>query len=111
MSGLALAGLGRRQAPAGACYNPVAGSAPGYCTRAARAIGVATAKENGFFDGIDTTVPGLFKALRKPEPAGGQVAAGRAALPPRLALALACSSRQCSQPGGLEEWEAAAAAL
>jgi LmbE family N-acetylglucosaminyl deacetylase len=28
------------------------------------------AKENSFFEGIDTTIPGLYRALRKPAPAG-----------------------------------------
>ena len=27
-------------------------------------------KENSFFDGIDTTIPGLFSAIRRPAPAG-----------------------------------------
>lgn len=30
----------------------------------------APAKETGFFDGIDTTLPGIYKALRKQAPAG-----------------------------------------
>jgi LmbE family N-acetylglucosaminyl deacetylase len=30
----------------------------------------APAKETSFFDGIDTTIPGLYRALRKPAPAG-----------------------------------------
>lgn len=32
----------------------------------------APAKETTFFDGIDTTVPGLYRALRKPAPAGAE---------------------------------------
>jgi LmbE family N-acetylglucosaminyl deacetylase len=30
----------------------------------------ATAKENSFFDGINTSIPGLFSAIRRPAPAG-----------------------------------------
>jgi hypothetical protein len=32
----------------------------------------APAKEKTFFDGIDTTLPGLYRALRKPAPAGAE---------------------------------------
>ena len=34
----------------------------------------APAKEQSFFDGIDITLPGLFKALKKPAPAGADAA-------------------------------------
>ena len=49
----------------------------------ARRIASSTrrAKEQSFFDGIDTTLPGLFKSLEKPAPAGGDAAL--AAIEPR----------------------------
>jgi LmbE family N-acetylglucosaminyl deacetylase len=51
-------------------YNPQAGPAPGYYKRTGTVLEGAAAKERDFFDGIDTTIPGLFRALRRPEPAG-----------------------------------------
>ncbi len=36
----------------------------------------APSKEGSFFDGIDTTIPGLYKTLRKPAPAGADAALG-----------------------------------
>src|SRR5262249_22835240 len=35
---------------------------------------VTPAKEKSFFDGLDTTIPGLFKTLRETAPAGGDAA-------------------------------------
>ena len=52
-------------------YGPVWG----YYLRVGSVIDVP-AKENSFFDGIDTSIPGLFKALRRPEPAGAAAALG-----------------------------------
>ena len=69
-SDVARLGLSFQRSQVSGRYNPAAGPAPGYYTRTASAIGGAAARESGFFDGIDTTVPGLFRALRKPEPAG-----------------------------------------
>jgi LmbE family N-acetylglucosaminyl deacetylase len=69
-SDFARLGLSFQRSQVSGRYNPVAGPAPGYYKRTASAVEGAPAKENGFFDGIDTTVPGMFRALRKPEPAG-----------------------------------------
>lgn len=69
-SDFARLGLSFQRSQVSGRYNPVAGPAPGYYKRTAAAVDGLPAKEGGFFDGIDTTVPGLFKALRKPEPAG-----------------------------------------
>jgi LmbE family N-acetylglucosaminyl deacetylase len=69
-SDFARLGLSFQRSQVSGRYNPAAGPAPGYYTRTAGAIQGAAAKEDGFFDGIDTTVPGLFKALRKPKLAG-----------------------------------------
>lgn len=52
-------------------YGPV----PGYYKRVGSVID-GPAREESFFDGIDTTIPGLFKALRRPEPAGAAAALG-----------------------------------
>ena len=46
----------------------VAGPSYGYYKRAGSVI-PAPEKETGFFDGIDITIPHLFRTLRKPEPA------------------------------------------
>ena len=50
-------------------YVPTPGPAVGYYKRLASVVD-APAKETGFFDGIDTSIPGIYKALRKAEPAG-----------------------------------------
>jgi LmbE family N-acetylglucosaminyl deacetylase len=47
----------------------------GYYKRMGSVLDVP-AKEDSFFQGIDTTIPGLFRALRKPEPAGASQALG-----------------------------------
>lgn len=48
--------------------------APAYFRRLAAvpelSVTPATVTESSFFEGIDTTVPGLFKAIRRPEPPG-----------------------------------------
>ncbi|MCU0256328.1 MAG: NEW3 domain-containing protein, partial [Vicinamibacterales bacterium] len=69
-SDFARLGLSFQRSQVSGRYNPVAGPAPGYYKRTAAAIEGLPAKESGFFDGLDTTIPGLFKALRRPEPAG-----------------------------------------
>jgi LmbE family N-acetylglucosaminyl deacetylase len=57
---------GRVAAPPGASF--------GYYKRLGAASSLSdigpTGKEASFFDGIDTTLPGLFKALGRPEPSG-----------------------------------------
>jgi LmbE family N-acetylglucosaminyl deacetylase len=52
-------------------YGPVWG----YYKRVGSVIDVP-AREDSFFQGIDTTIPGLFRALRKPEPPGAAQALG-----------------------------------
>ena len=52
-------------------YGPVWG----YYKRVGSVIEGA-AKEDSFFQGIDTSIPGLFKALRRPEPQGAAAALG-----------------------------------
>lgn len=69
-SDVARLGLSFQRSQTSGRYNPTAGPAPGYYKRTASAVEGAAAKESGFFDGIDTTIPGLFKALRRPEPPG-----------------------------------------
>ncbi len=68
-SNFARKGLSFQRSQTSGRYNPQSGPQPGYYTRVDSVIGGAV-KEESIFDGIDTTVPGLFKALRKPEPAG-----------------------------------------
>jgi LmbE family N-acetylglucosaminyl deacetylase len=50
-------------------YLPQAGPAPAYYKRV-ESVATSTERETGFFDGIDTSLPGIFRALRRPEPAG-----------------------------------------
>ncbi|PYR60552.1 MAG: GlcNAc-PI de-N-acetylase [Acidobacteria bacterium] len=54
----------------------VPGPSYGYYKRVGSVIEVP-AKEASFFDGIDTTITGLFKGLRKPEPSGARDVLGR----------------------------------
>jgi LmbE family N-acetylglucosaminyl deacetylase len=50
----------------------------------------APPKERSFFDGIDTTIPGLFKAIRRPAPAGA--AASLAAINTEIKAAISAFS-------------------
>ena len=68
-SNFARLGLSFQRSQVSGRYNPQAGPQVGYYTRVDSVVGGAE-KEASIFDGIDTTIPGLFKALRKPEPAG-----------------------------------------
>ncbi|MEO8522485.1 MAG: PIG-L family deacetylase, partial [Acidobacteriota bacterium] len=54
-------------------FFPQAGPAVSYYKRL-QSIVDAPAKETSFFDGIDTTIPGLYTALRKTPPAGADAA-------------------------------------
>jgi LmbE family N-acetylglucosaminyl deacetylase len=54
-------------------FTPQPGPAVSYYKRL-QSIVDAPAKEASVFDGIDTTIPGLYKALRKPAPAGADSA-------------------------------------
>lgn len=75
-SDFARLGLSFQRSQTSGRYNPVAGPALGYYKRTAAAIDGLPARESGFFDGIDTSLPGLFKALRRPEPAGAAALLG-----------------------------------
>lgn len=65
------------------------GPQPGYYRRVASKVN-ASPKEQGFFDGIDTTVAGIFRALDRPAPAGAQAAL--AAVEREVAAAVAAFS-------------------
>jgi LmbE family N-acetylglucosaminyl deacetylase len=49
-------------------FSPQPGSSVSYYKRLQSAVD-APAKEDGFFDGIDTTIPGIYRALRRNAPA------------------------------------------
>ncbi|HXG87975.1 MAG TPA: PIG-L family deacetylase [Vicinamibacterales bacterium] len=68
-SNFARLGLSFQRSQTGGRFNSQPGPAPGYYTRLAPSV-TANTKEAGFFDGIDTSLPGLFKTLGKPEPSG-----------------------------------------
>jgi LmbE family N-acetylglucosaminyl deacetylase len=65
-------------------YTPQLGPSPAYYQRVGTRLTNAPDKESGFFDGIDTTIPGLFKTLGETplqyvgrvlsDPAGGDAA-------------------------------------
>lgn len=61
------------------------GPAVSYYKRVASMVD-APAKEQGFFDGIDTSLAGLYKALRKAPPAGAEAALGAVEREVRAAL-------------------------
>jgi LmbE family N-acetylglucosaminyl deacetylase len=67
-------GLGYQRSQNGGRVGAAAGSAPSYYTRLAEAPQVRltsdAAHEASFFDGIDTTLPGLFTAIGRQEPPG-----------------------------------------
>ncbi len=54
-------------------FVPQAGPSVSYYKRLQSVVD-APAKETSFFDGIDTTIPGLYRALRKTPPAGADAA-------------------------------------
>lgn len=56
-------------------FVPQAGPSVSYYKRL-QSIVDAPAREKSFFDGIDTTIPGIYRALRKPAPAGAEAALG-----------------------------------
>src|SRR4051812_21677897 len=53
-------------------FTPQPGPSLSYYKRLQSMV-AAPAKETGFFDGIDTTIPGIYKALRKTAPAGADI--------------------------------------
>ena len=72
-SSFARLGLSFQRSQNGGRYNPQAGPAVGYYKRVGSMVD-APAKEQSFFDGIDTTLAGLFKTLKKPAPSGADAA-------------------------------------
>jgi LmbE family N-acetylglucosaminyl deacetylase len=68
-SNFAALGLSFQRSQNGGRLRLVSGPSYGYYKRVGSIV-EAGAKEAGFFDGIDTTIPGLFKALQKQEPPG-----------------------------------------
>ena len=48
-------------------YDPAAAVPPAYYKRAGSGA-ASNARETGFFDGIDTSIRGVYRALRQPEP-------------------------------------------
>jgi LmbE family N-acetylglucosaminyl deacetylase len=55
-------------------YTPQLGPSPAYYRRVGTTLAKAPDKETSFFDGIDTTVPGLFKTLGETSPSGADAA-------------------------------------
>ncbi|MCL4847666.1 MAG: PIG-L family deacetylase [Acidobacteria bacterium] len=62
-------GLSFQRSQVSGRYRPQPGPVYGYYTRVGSTV-KAPEKEQTIFDGIDTTVPGLFKTLGRPAPAG-----------------------------------------
>lgn len=62
-------GLSFQRSQTSGRYRPQPGSVHGYYTRVGSHV-TAPDKEESIFDGIDTTVPGLFKTLGRTAPAG-----------------------------------------
>jgi len=66
-------GLSFQRSQNGGRYLPQTTAPPLYYMRTGATTPVPT-RESGFFDGIDTTIPGLFGALRQPAPGGAAAA-------------------------------------
>ena len=64
-------GLSFQRSQTGGRFVPHAGPSIAYYKRLASVVD-APARENGFFDGVDTSVRGLYRALRKAPPAGAE---------------------------------------
>jgi LmbE family N-acetylglucosaminyl deacetylase len=62
-------GLSRQRSQNGGRFSAAVGPSPLFYTMVA-ASGATAAREDGLFDGIDTTVPGLYRALGRQAPAG-----------------------------------------
>jgi hypothetical protein len=69
-------GLSYQRSQNGGRLRLISGPSYGHYKRVGSVIEGAGAKEAGFFDGIDTTLPHLFQTLRKPEPAGAAESLG-----------------------------------
>ncbi len=70
---LARLGLSFQRSQTGGQFSPQPGPSVSYYKRL-QSIVDAPAKEAGFFDGIDTTIPGIYRALRRTPPAGAEAA-------------------------------------
>jgi LmbE family N-acetylglucosaminyl deacetylase len=68
---LARLGLSFQRSQNSGRFSPQPGPALSYYKRLQSLVD-APARENSFFDGVDTTVPGLYRALRKTAPAGAE---------------------------------------
>jgi hypothetical protein len=66
-------GLSFQRSQNGGRFTPQPGPSVSYYRRLQSMV-AAPEKEAGFFDGIDTTIPGIYKALRKTAPAGADTA-------------------------------------
>ena len=64
-------GLSFQRSQNGGRFSPQPGPSVSYYKRL-QSLVEAPAKETTFFDGIDTTLPGLYRALRKAAPAGAE---------------------------------------
>ena len=62
-------GLSLQRSQTSGRFSPAAGPSYGYYTRAGSRVD-APPKERGFFDGIDTSIPALFRTLGREAPAG-----------------------------------------
>ncbi|MEZ5284651.1 MAG: PIG-L family deacetylase [Vicinamibacterales bacterium] len=69
-------GLSFQRSQNGGQYFPRFGPSYGLYERVGARVPVAE-KESGFFEGIDTTIPALFKTLGTPAPAGAEAALAR----------------------------------
>ena len=72
-SNFARLGLSFQRSQNGGRYAPQLGPAPAFYTRVASTVD-APARERTFFDGLDTTIPGLFRTLGQAAPPGGDEA-------------------------------------
>ena len=75
-SNFARLGLSFQRSQNAGRYAPQLGPAPAFYARVASKV-AAPAKERSFFDGLDTTIPGLFKTLGEAAPPGGDEALRR----------------------------------
>ncbi len=66
-------GLSFQRSQNGGLFSAQPGPSVSYYKRL-QSIVDTPAKESSFFDGIDTTIPGIYKALRKTAPAGAEAA-------------------------------------
>lgn len=112
---MSLLGLSFQRSQNSGQVSPQPGPSVQYYKRL-QSIVAAPAREASFFDGIDTTIPGLYRALRRTAPAGAQAAletidrevqaavqnfrmVDPSASTPALARALAATRTALTQPG------------